>query len=571
MENKPCNISICSINSKYIHSSLSVWYLFESIRQEATEVVANVLETTINASPTEILNKIEATGSTLVALSCYIWNIEYVYALLPEIKKLLPNAKILLGGPEVSFNSKIVMKSHSEVDYIISGEGEKSIVELVKYLSGNDIVLDDIQGLYHRDNLNNDIKPCVLKFDPPSPYSKEYFTALNGRISYIETSRGCPYSCAFCLSGRCDSGNVRFFDLDKSKENIILLANSKTQTIKFIDRTFNCNRKRAKDIWQFIIDNYEKTIPKGVCFHFEIAGDILDDESIAILNNAPVGLMQLEIGMQSFYEPSLAKINRKTNTTILQQNIKRLLKPNNMHIHIDLIAGLPLETYELFKNSFNIGYNLKSHMLQLGFLKILHGTPLEMQVEENGLKYSSAPPYEIIDNNYITKEELYKLHLLEDALERFCNSGRFTNTLAYLEKVHFENPFDFYYNLGTHTQNMFKISLDEYIKIIFEYFSTLKNIDIAFLRDNFVKDRLSTNSTGKLPKCLHIKDDNLKKYVLFLANKYPQPKNTKRGVAILYSENKIIWVDYIKEQQDLVTKKWKINSIDLSLLHERDL
>ena len=562
MENNKCIVSICAVNSKYIHSSLSVWCLFTSIKQECSaSVEKNVFETTINANQDEILSKLKATSSTLVALSCYIWNIAYIKTLIPKIKSILPNTKILLGGPEVSYNCNDFLRANPLVDYIISGEGEQPIAQLVNHLNGENIDINAIEGLCHKGNIDTVINPCISTSPSPTPYCEEYFSTLTDRIVYLETSRGCPYSCAFCLSGRC--GNVRFFDLDRAKNEMILLANSGTQTVKLVDRTFNCNRKRAKELWQFVIDNYGDKIPTGVCFHFEIAGDILDAESIAILNSAPSGCIQLEIGMQSFYEPTLAAINRKTDTVILRKNIEKLLSTGNIHIHIDLIAGLPLETYDIFKQSFDIAYALKSHMLQLGFLKILHGAKLEETATEHGIEYAQTPPYEIVKNTWITKPELDQLRFVEDAIDRFYNSSRFTYTLDYIESVYTGSMFAFYHGIGLDSQKhtVQKISLDDYTAIVFDYLKTLPNVDTAKLRDALVLDRLCSNRTGKLPKCLQIQDKTLKKVVRHLAEDplTAQPKNIVRGVAILYSQNKIIWVDYEPQTQDTVTKKWQPN------------
>ena len=327
-----------------------------------------------------------------------------------------PDSVIILGGPEVSYNPKEVLETSGWCDFVISGEGEYPFALLCDALRTGESF--HIPGLCYRSGEDIIVnEPYVSDSEPPSPYCEEFFASLKGRIAYLETSRGCPYSCAFCLSGRC--GSVRFFDIERAKREMLLLAKSGTQTVKLVDRTFNANKARAKELWRFVISEHGRGIPENVCFHFEIAGDILDDESIEILNSAPKGSIQLEIGMQSFNEKTLAYINRKTNTAKLIENIKKLLAPQNHHIHIDLIAGLPFEDMESFKNSFNIGYELRSNMLQLGFLKMLKGSRIREEAQKWGYKFKSKSPYEIMENNFISFDELIKLKFIEELFEKY--------------------------------------------------------------------------------------------------------------------------------------------------------
>ena len=477
-----------------------------------------------------------------------------------KIKALFPSSAIILGGPEVSYNAKDVLKEYSWCDFVISGEGEYPFAFLCDAIKTDNGF--DIPGVCRRNG--NDFvvsEPYIAKDEPPSPYCEEYFAALNGRIAYLETSRGCPYSCAFCLSGRC--GGVRFFDIERAKHEMLLLAKSGTQTVKLVDRTFNANKTRAKELWRFVIREHGKGIPENVCFHFEIAGDILDDESIEILNSAPKGSIQLEIGMQSFNEKTLAYINRKTNTEKLKENIKRLAAPENLHIHIDLIAGLPFEDMNSFAKSFDTGYYLRSNMLQLGFLKLLHGAAMRDDKEKYPCEFLKEPPYEVISTPWISKDELAVLHKTEDALERLCNSGRFTGTIDYVLEKTGLSPFDFFRNFGEYAAEKCGafVSLDDYTKTAFEYLSSLKGTDVSVLKDKMICDRLCSNSSGKLPEVLKVQNPDIKKIRLSIESEEDNRRKPgiKRGFSLLQSEKAAVFADY--ENKDPVTGKYVLKKV----------
>ncbi len=476
------------------------------------------------------------------------------------LKKSLPDSTIVLGGPEVSYNPKEVLEEYSWCDYIISGEGEYPFALLCDLL--NSETSFPVPGLCYRNGKEIVInEPFIAEGEPPSPYCDEYFEALKGRIAYLETSRGCPYSCAFCLSGRC--GGVRFFDIERAKKEMLLLAKSGTQTVKLVDRTFNANKARAKELWQFVINEHGKGIPENICFHFEIAGDILDEESIEILNSAPKGSIQLEIGMQSFNEKTLAYINRKTNTEKLIENIKKLLAPGNLHIHIDLIAGLPFEDLESFEHSFDIGYNLRSNMLQLGFLKLLHGAQMRENAEKYPCEFSKEPPYEVISTQWTSKEDLSLLHKVEDALERLCNSGRFIGTVDYILEETGLSPFEFFKKFGIYASEHSKplVSLDDYTEMAFEYLSKLDGIDASVLKDKMICDRLCSNSSGKLPEVLKVKNPEIKKIRLAIESEEENRRKPgiKRGFSLLESEKAAVFANY--ENKDPVTGKFVLKKI----------
>lgn len=546
-------VVICAINSKYIHSTLAAWYIkaYAEVHGEKIEL----LEFTINESFEKVLEGIKSKNPDTIMFSTYIWNKKLVLEISKRLKEE-NGVKILLGGPEVSYNAKEVLECYPFVDYVISGEGEKPCYDFV---SG--VPFEKIDGFcYRKGDEIVEKSPHVSAFDPVNPYTEEYFERLNGRITYIETSRGCPYRCAFCLSGRC--GGVRFFDLEESKKNIIALAQSGTQTVKFIDRTFNADRKRAREIFKFIIENYDKEIPKGVCFHFEIEGELLEDETFEVLKKAPIGLFQFEIGLQSFNEQTLESINRRTNIELLCENIKRIVALGNIHTHIDLIIGLPYENIDSFKKSFNKAYGLKPHMLQVGFLKLLHGADMrEKDVYKND--FIDTPPYEILSNQWLNRDEINKLHLFEDVFEKMYNSARFSSTCDYLTTC-FENPFDMFMDFAGYLSTMkVKNTLDEFTKCIFEYFSKKEMVDVDMLRDKLVIDRLATNRMGALPEFLKIHSSKIKKTLNKLEeNEKTRKKNgIKRAAAILQKENKLVYVDYV--DINLVTKRYMVNFTEI--------
>ena len=565
--NKILKAAVCVLNSKYIHSSLAPWCLVAGIDTWCgSQIETVVVEGTINENTEKIVPRILSAKPDAIGFCCYIWNIDAVKRLIRSVKQRLPRCIIVLGGPEVSFNAEEVLQSQHDVDFIIAGEGEKPFAQLLNAICEGGST-GDIPGLcFKQGDKIITSPPHLTREEPPSPYTQKYLDALDGRIAYLETSRGCPYSCAFCLSGRC--GNVRYYDVERAKSELLLLANSGAKTVKLVDRTFNANPKRAAVLFGFIINHYGRDIPKGVCFHFEIAGDILDDAMIDLLRTAPVGAIQFEIGLQSFHTKTLDAINRKTNIQRLVRNIKRLVECGNMHIHIDLIAGLPYEDFDSFANSFNIAYSLHPHMLQLGFLKLLHGSPMRENPECFPCRFSQSPPYEVIDTPWITKEELARLHNVEDALDRLYNSGRFRRTLGYVLRQTNLTPFELFYNFGEHctSKNINRISLDSYTGLVYDWFGELNCVDKAILRDTMSCDRIATNSSGRLPAVLDVKDDRLKAALKEL-KKTPQtcPKRgVKRGAAILYTANCLVYADY--ENKNPVMGEYRLHKLQPHIL-----
>ncbi len=546
-------VLICALNTKYVHSSLAPWCLKAGV-DAYTQSECSVYESTINENPEKILSDILSYDFDMVGFCTYIWNKEIVLSLCEKIRKSR-QAVIVLGGPEVSYNAASILSESSFIDYVVSGEGEEIFARLC---NGENV--ENIPGISYRKNEKIIEKPPYVSEKPlPSPYTKEYFEALKGRISYIETSRGCPFSCAFCLSGRC--GGVRFFDIDEAKRNILDIAKSGTKTVKFVDRTFNADRKRAREIFKLIIDNYGSNIRKGVCFHFELEGELIDDETVELLSKAPKGIIQVEIGLQSFNEDTLKAINRKTNISLLCKNIKRILQLENIHTHIDLIAGLPYEDIGSFENSFNRALELKPHMLQLGFLKLLHGSELR-ENPEHVFEFDEKPPYEVISTPCISKNELLLLHKVEDVFERVYNSMRFTNTLNYLHSF-YESPFQMYKELALYFEDNKAKTLDELTYGIYVYFSTCEGIDKEKLRDMLALDRLSTNRMGALPDFLKVRTPVIKNMLNHLEKEELTRRmpNVKRAATVLITTSELIYVDY--DYCDPVTGQYQVNRIKM--------
>ena len=548
---------LCAINSKYIHTNLAVRYIKAYADKYCENAECIILEDTINSDINETLRAIIEINADVAAFSCYIWNIDRVICICRLLKEKNPDITVILGGPEVSFNAHEYLKSIA--DYIVCGDGEKSVTALINALSKCEEIPHGL-GICYRKNAEYLISESYCEknlFEIESPYTDEYLSVVRERIAYIESTRGCPFSCAFCLSGS-DKG-VRFFDEDYVKNAILRLWNSGAKTTKFIDRTFNSKRSHADMIIGFILENYSH-MPK-MCFHFEIAADILAESTLDLLKSAPKGLFQVEAGLQSFNHHTLEAVSRKTDTDKICENVKKLVSFGNIHTHIDLIAGLPYEDFASFRESFNKAYSVGAHMLQLGFLKLLHGSKLRDEAEKHGFVYSDKAPYEIVSTAWIDAEDMDKLRQVEDANEKIANSGRFRRALDYVLSVTKMTPFDLFLGFGKKES----MALDDYTALVFEYFASIDGVDKAVLRDKMCCDRLATNKSGKLPKCLQILDKMLAKVTYLLENNpgTASIKGVKRGVCILYSENKAVYADYVENSDE-----YELNYVGIDELTE---
>lgn len=501
---------IVALNSKYIHSSLAPWYLKACCGLECGEV--KVMEFTINESLDSIMASIYRQKADYVAFSCYIWNIGHVLKLAGSLKKVQPELGIILGGPEVSYDSTEILSRNESIDYVISGEGEFSFKKLLTYLydNGTDTFSPvDIGGLSYRSRdgirVYRQDSPAADLNSVSSPYTDEMLAAAHNRIVYFESSRGCPFSCTFCLSSTVEG--VRFFPMERVKLELSRLFKARVRQVKFVDRTFNCHRERAKEIFRYIIELYVKNLKceeEMINFHFEAAADLFDEEMLQILVNAPVGLIQLEMGVQSVNLRTLRAVNRRTSLDDVFSNFRRLKEKQNIHLHLDLIAGLPFEDMKSFKTSFNLVYGLKPHQLQLGFLKFLKGSEIRENSEAYGYRFRDYPPYEILSGEFLGFDELAVLKGIEELVEKYYNSGRFMRTLEYIISGYFKSAFDFFHDF--YCYNLDKGYMDpgmaakELYAVLLEYVAAFASPDGLHAAAEFMKlDFLASDKSGCLP------------------------------------------------------------------------
>lgn len=476
-------INLIAINSQFVHSSLAVaeiekMYSVYSEKFGYDMCEMSVTELSVNDSFDSLVYH-TMNGADIFAFSVYIWNVNIVLRLCRYIKSAKPDSIIILGGPEVSYGGDY------PCDYIISGEGERSffclICEIMNYKIPDGWNYSADGKIRRAENAEN-----LSEFE--LPYDDKNIEKYDSRIIYYESSRGCPFSCAYCLSSVC--GKVRALPSERVFADIDFFAKHNVNQVKFVDRTFNYDKKRAVEIWKYIIENASQC---DTNFHFEIGADLLGEEELNLLSTAPVGKIQFEAGIQSTYEPALEESCRHTDNAKLFENINRLVSFGNINIHVDLIAGLPYENYENFIKSFNDAYSLKAHQLQLGFLKLLHGAPLNQMAKKHEFVFQEHSPYEIISNKYITDEEIRHLKKIEDVLERFYNSGRFSSTLKNAEKF-FETPFEMFDKICEKFESENLLFSPVSTKVLFNFMSRfLKNknlnADEILLYDFFVSEK----------------------------------------------------------------------------------
>ncbi len=432
-------IVLTAVNTKFIHTNPAVYSLRASAGFFREQI--SVLEFTINQRIDDMLDCIYNKKPDLLAFSCYLWNIEIIEKLLRECKKLLPDCKIWLGGPEAEASSIRLLNKYPELEGIMNGEGEETLKELAEH---NGFAIEKIAGLIYCENKNG--STAVITTEPRPqinmdslvfPYEDELLNNLKNKILYYESSRGCPFRCSYCLSS--NETGVRYKSIEKVKSELQLFLSKQVRQVKFVDRTFNCNPIRTCDILSFLLEN-----DNGVTnVHFEIAGDLLTDEEYNLLKQFRPGAVQLEIGVQTTNPSVLHIINRTSDMEMLYKNIERLVSLGTIHIHLDLIAGLPNETWNSFCNSFNQVYRLKPSQLQLGFLKVLGNTQMSEEASKYGIEYREYPPFEVLKTDAISYQELQELKHIEDMVEIYYNSGQFVQELLYAEHF-FNSPYELY-------------------------------------------------------------------------------------------------------------------------------
>ena len=435
-------ILLAACNAKYIHSNLAVYNLRACVRNTGPEILLR--EYTINQSKDEILRDLYQNAPDLLCFSCYIWNISFVRDLMEDFSKICPEVPIWVGGPEVSYDAEQFLGDNPWVAGVMRGEGEQTFKELVLFYDGrSDNGLEDIQGItwcdHQREIWSTQDRP-VMNLDEV-PFAYEDLADFEHRIIYYESSRGCPFSCSYCLSSI--DKKLRFRSLDLVKKELQFFLDHRVPQVKFVDRTFNCRHEHAMEIWRYLLEHDNG----GTNFHFEIEADVLTKEELDLMRQMRPGLIQLEIGVQSTNVKTLQEIRRHVDFDRISRTVKRIQDMRNIHQHLDLIAGLPFEDLDSFRKSFEDVYALRPEQLQLGFLKVLKGSYMCEKTKEYGCVYKSKEPYEVLSTRWLAYGDILRLKKVETMVEVYYNSGQFTNTLPELEQ-YFANAFDFYESLG---------------------------------------------------------------------------------------------------------------------------
>lgn len=460
------------------------------------------MEFSINDRPERVVEQIYYEKPDIIAFSCYIWNMPYVEQLSVLIKRIDSNIKILYGGPEVSYNSETALRD-SSADYLIEGEGEEPYREFIEHIICG-APLNNIRSLYvkHDDSILYGGKRELIDMDKlVFPYTPE--DNLNNKIVYYEASRGCPFNCKYCLSSTIHG--VRFLGLERVKKELTFLMDKKVRLVKFVDRTFNCSTKFSMDIWEYLMKQDTET-----GFHFEISANLLNEDQIRLLSKAPKGRFQFEVGVQTTNDKILKNINRFVKFNEIKKQVVALQKYDNIMQHLDLIAGLPGETLESFINSFNDVYNIGPDEIQLGFLKVLKGSPMEAEADRWGIVHSPYTPYEVIKTNHISYEKLLLLKRVEEMVDKYYNSQKFKTIIKYFIPK-FKTPFDFYLNLGNffYDKGYFSrnISSIDYYKVFLEFNNEILYEPSEVLKELIKFDYLMFNKKKWLPEFL-VRDIN---------------------------------------------------------------
>ena len=478
-------ILLAACNAKYIHSNLAVYDL-QAYASEYTDHII-LKEYTINQQKDDIMRDIYLEHPDVVCVSCYIWNISFVKELMSDLAKIRPDADFWAGGPEVSYDAEKFLSENPEFTGVMVGEGEETFQELSGYyVKKNPDKLENITGICYRDGekiIHNGWRQIMDLSSIPFIYKD--LSEFKNRIIYYESSRGCPFSCSYCLSSV--DKKLRFRDIEMVKKELQFFIDHKVPQVKFVDRTFNCKHDHAMAIWKYINDH-----DNGVTnFHFEISADLLREEELQEMSTMRPGLIQLEIGVQSTNPDTIKAIHRTMDFEKLKGIVDRIHSFGNIHQHLDLIAGLPYEDYDSFRNSFNDVYALKPQQLQLGFLKVLKGSHMMEMCREYGIVYKNREPYEVLSTKWLDYDHVLKLKNVENMVEVYYNSGQFQKTLEYAESF-FPDAFSIYEGLGifymekgygdvSHTR------MRRY-EILLEYLETVPGISRAEVADRMILD-----------------------------------------------------------------------------------
>ena len=524
------NVTLVAVNSKYIHQSLGIYYLKSYARRDDI----NLIETNINVDTDKIIEKILKTNPSLVGFSCYIFNIEKVLEIAKKLREV-SSTRIFFGGPEASYENDYLL---DYCDQIIEGPGEKPFV---KILNGDKS--PKIQG---------EMVENPLEY---SPYTKEYFQNAEGKISYFEASRGCPFTCNYCMSSK---DKLQLFDIDLVKKELLKFKGSKVKILKFVDRTFNAKESYTNEILQFLIDNFSDD---DIIFHFEIAPDIVKESTLKIIGSARTHLFQFEAGIQTFNDSVLKCTHRKSNIAKAVENLKTLLSFKNCHIHSDLIIGLVSENMDSLRNSFNCLYNIWTNQMQVGILKVLKGSPLK-ENQGDGYVFEKTPPYEVISTPTMTKEEIDLGKKLAYLIDKYYNTNRFYKTLRYLSVNH--EPYLMFKSLAErvdYSDGVF-VLYEQLLSVTKEY-----NENLDLINELLKFDYLSSNNSKNLPPC--IKREFSKEFKK-ITNKYKIGNEFsylfRYNPVTLEKGNYVIYFDYLTK--DPITLLYKSRILEYDKLKE---
>ena len=478
-------ILLVACNAKYIHSNLAVYDLQAYASDYADHIVLK--EYTINQQKDDIMRDIYLEHPDVVCVSCYIWNLSFVKELMADLIKILPGADFWAGGPEVSYDAEKFLTENSEFKGVMVGEGEETFKELAGYyVEKNPQNLKDMTGICYRDGdriIHNGWRQIMDLSSIPFIYKD--LSEFKNRIIYYESSRGCPFSCSYCLSSI--DKKLRFRDTETVKKELQFFIDNKVPQVKFVDRTFNCKHDHAMAIWKYINEH-----DNGVTnFHFEISADLLREEELQEMSTMRPGLIQLEIGVQSTNPDTIKAIHRTMDFEKLKGIVDRIHSFENIHQHLDLIAGLPYEDYDSFRHSFNDVYALKPQQLQLGFLKVLKGSHMMEMCKEYGIVYKTQEPYEVLSTKWLDYDHVLKLKTVENMVEVYYNSGQFQNTLEYLENF-FQDAFSIYERLGSFYMekgygDVSHTRMRRY-EILLEFLEDMPEISVDQVKDQMVYD-----------------------------------------------------------------------------------
>ena len=548
-------ILLAACNAKYIHSNLAVYNLKSCSGEYSSRVV--VKEYTINQIRDDILKDIYLEQPDVVCFSCYIWNISFVRELVPDLKKILPQVEFWAGGPEVSYDAVEFLKKNPAFFGVMVGEGEETFHELAGYyIERKPETLSEIRGVAFRDeNKGRDIVHTgwrELMDLSKVPFAYSNLTEFKNRIIYYESSRGCPFSCSYCLSSI--DKKLRFRDIELVKKELQFFIDNKVPQVKFVDRTFNCKHDHAMEIWRYITEH-----DNGITnFHFEISADLLRAEELALMKTMRPGLIQMEIGVQSTNPQTIKAIRRTMDFEKLKGIVEQIHSFGNIHQHLDLIAGLPYEGYDSFHKSFCDVYALRPEQFQLGFLKVLKGSHMMEMTGEYQILYKDREPYEVLSTAWLTYGEILRLKMVESMVEVYYNSGQFKNTLVFLEK-YFDDPFRMYEALGRFYEKKgyseISHSRMRRYEILMEFAGEQKEIPLEALSDVMLLDLYLRENLKSRPSFA----SNQKPYERMIWDYRKAEKIPKTAHIEVFRDGKTILFDYT--DRDPLTNNARLTDI----------